>query len=251
MQAFLRKINPEYSFRQYLPNKSIKPKGTSKPIDKNINGLTGDALISKVYDILNNHKDIGNSSAILIEDDLDARFHDMTAAEIADKSHHIKENIHRILGRDIPVFLLYASPEVEAWFLADWKRSFQLVYCNSEMYAELSSQVKRFFLHHLRLYVFSEVLGRYKDCIEDYGWVDGKYRKLSDELIQTFDQNIISYLQSLANTNDDYIKQIVGSSIRYNKKLHGDIMLRNIEPAVVGQQCKKYFLPQYSLIRDL
>ena len=40
MQSFLHKINDRYEFRQYLPNKTIKKKGTPKNISDAINGLT-------------------------------------------------------------------------------------------------------------------------------------------------------------------------------------------------------------------
>ena len=43
MQAFLKKINNNYEYKQYLPNKTIKKKGDSKTISSKISGLTGSA----------------------------------------------------------------------------------------------------------------------------------------------------------------------------------------------------------------
>ena len=55
MQAFLRKINNNYEYKQYLPNKTIKKKGDSKTISPKISGLTGSALLEKIYTIIQNH----------------------------------------------------------------------------------------------------------------------------------------------------------------------------------------------------
>ena len=71
MQSFLKKINNNYEYKQYLPNKTRKKKGDSKTINPSISGLTGDALLTKIYDILEKHKtEISECAAILIEDDL-------------------------------------------------------------------------------------------------------------------------------------------------------------------------------------
>ena len=56
MQSFLRKINDKFEYKQYLPNKTIKKKGTPKNINKEISGLTGEKLLEKVYEILDKHK---------------------------------------------------------------------------------------------------------------------------------------------------------------------------------------------------
>ncbi len=46
MQSFLKKINSNYEYRQYLPNKTIKKKGDSKALSSQISGLTGEALLN-------------------------------------------------------------------------------------------------------------------------------------------------------------------------------------------------------------
>lgn len=51
MQFFLKKINDKYEYKQYLPNKTIKKKGDAKNISSNISGLTGEALLEKIYSI--------------------------------------------------------------------------------------------------------------------------------------------------------------------------------------------------------
>ena len=70
MQAFLRKINDKFEYKQYLPNRTVKRKGDSKSISSNISGLTGDALLEKIYEIIaKNVHEISNCAGIIIEDD--------------------------------------------------------------------------------------------------------------------------------------------------------------------------------------
>ena len=52
MQFFLKKINDKYEYKQYLPNKTIKKKGDAKRLIPEISGLTGEALLEKIYNCL-------------------------------------------------------------------------------------------------------------------------------------------------------------------------------------------------------
>ena len=75
MQFFLKKINDRYEYRQCLPNKTIKKKGMPKKIDDKMSGRTGEALLEKVYELIEKHRDeYSQCRAILVEDDLDGRF---------------------------------------------------------------------------------------------------------------------------------------------------------------------------------
>ena len=47
MQSFLRKIDGNYEYKQYLPNKTIKKKGDPKTINPELSGLTGKKLLEK------------------------------------------------------------------------------------------------------------------------------------------------------------------------------------------------------------
>ena len=72
MQFFLKKINDRYEYRQCLPNKTIKKKGMPKKIDDKMSGRTGEALLEKVYELIEKHRDeYSQCRAILVEDDLD------------------------------------------------------------------------------------------------------------------------------------------------------------------------------------
>lgn len=248
MQFFLRKINDSYEYKQYLPNKTIKKKGDAKIIKKEISGLTGEALLKKIYSILEKHKDeINTCKAVLIEDDLDGRFHNWDNKKIKEYHDAIVAEVHSKLESDIPVFILYASPEAESWFIADWDNGFGYLYGKSNRIKDMDQKAKSFFLHHLRDYIYSEVLKEYSHNIEEYGWFENGYVKLSDQIISVIQTNIKDYVRTLPQANSDCVKQIIESrDLYYSKKLHGDIMLRSIRPDVVAEKCRQYFMGTYN-----
>ena len=248
MQSFLRKINDNYQYKQFLPNKTIKKKGTPKTIDRRISGLSGEALLEKIYFIISKHSDeISQCKAILIEDDLDGRFSQYTGEDIIRYNQKIIDQIHEKLGAKIPVFLLYASPEVESWFIADWKNGFEYLYCKSDIISDIDWNARYFFNHHFKQYTDYHILKEYKDNLEEYGWFEGQYLKLSDEIIKAVQTEIKEYIKKIPSANPSYIKQIIESrKLYYSKKLHGDRMLRNIQPQLVAERCTKYFKNTYN-----
>ncbi len=247
MQAFLKKINDNYEYKQYLPNKTIKKKGDSKTISSNTNGLTGSALLEKVYTIIKNHTDeIAQCSGILIEDDLDGKFHDMTTSKIESYTNSIKNNIYSIVKIHIPIFILYASPEIESWFIADWNNGFGYIYNSSSYVTDIDTPAKAFFTHHLRQYIKKYILKEYSNDIENYGYFNQIYYKLSDQIINAIQTDVKEYISALPNTNKSYSDQISSSrDLYYSKKLHGDRMLRNLEPPIIANQCRHYFFSVY------
>ena len=85
MQFFLKKINDRYEYRQCLPNKTIKKKGMPKKIDDKMSGRTGEALLEKVYELIEKHRDeYSQCRAILVEDDLDGRFAGYSQKEVGE-----------------------------------------------------------------------------------------------------------------------------------------------------------------------
>lgn len=252
MQAFLKRINNQYEYKQYLPNKTIKKKGMPKNISRDISGLTGNAFLEKIYSILELRKnEIKQCKAILIEDDLDGRFHGLTLQEKETYHSQITEKVHAKLGINLPVFMLYASPEAEGWFIADWKNGFKYLYLKGIPIDDVEIHAKQFFVHHLREYINQNVLKQYSDDIENYGYFDNQYFKLSDQLIDAIQSGVKEYISSMQGTNPGIVKQIVESrNLYYSKKLHGDKMLKNIDPRIVAQQCRNYFSPVYYEIKE-
>lgn len=253
MQAFFRKINGKYDYKQFLPNKTIKKKGMAKNISNQISGLTGEKLLEKVYEILKNHKDeINDCKAIIIEDDLDGKFFEWSREKIQKYQQNIIHHIHQLLNNPLPVFIFYASPEAESWFIADWDNSFVHIYTNTARVPDVEKNACLFFIHHLRQYLANYVLKEYSTDIEKYGYFNGKYYKLSDQLIDAVQVKVKEYIQMLANVNDEYKQQIVHSKyLYYSKKLHGGEMMGNIKPEIIAAQCRSYFAPVYYALRDL
>lgn len=205
-------------------------------------------MLEKIYGILEKYRDdISKCKAVLIEDDLDGKFHEYSENQIEEYMNQIVSKVHEKLQKDIPVFILYASPEAESWFVADWENGFGYLYCCSGVVEDVEYGAKLFFSHHLKQYIESNILKEYSDNIEEYGWFEEGYVKLSDQIIDAVQTEVKDYIGKIKNRNEDYIKQIVESrDLYYSKKLHGDRMLRNIKPDVVAGKCRKYFGKTYN-----
>lgn len=115
----------------------------------------------------------------------------------------------------------------------------------------VNSNARSFFTHHLKRYIEKEVLKEYCTDIEKYGVFDGEYIKLSDQIIQAIQFDSKEYIKNLTRTNKRYVEQIVNSRcLYYSKKLHGDMMLRNIVPENVAKECFHYFRNTYYDLKE-
>ena len=102
-------------------------------------------------------------------------------------------------------------------------------------------------MHHLRQYIRNEILKEYSDNIEDYGWFEGKYIKLSDEIIEAVQTKVKECISNLSTINSIQLKEIIESrDLYYSKNLHGSIMLRQIRPEIVSEKCPRYFGNSYN-----
>ncbi|MCD8347678.1 MAG: hypothetical protein LUD16_06940 [Lachnospiraceae bacterium] len=255
MQLFLKKINPSYDFKQFLPNKTRKRQGDAKIIKPELSGLTGEALLDKVCEMCSNKRyreELLRCKALLIEDDLDGRFSYLTEQEIEQYNQNIVDRICENLGTyAMPIFLVYASPEVESWFIADWENSFKKVYSDKGIVDDVDLNARMFFEHHLKRYVETKILREYVDDVEKFGWFDGNYVKLSDQIISAIQTDVKDAICSLPVANKEYVDQIVASGkLYYSKSKHGDYMLRSIQPGNVEKKCKWYFRKAYGEILD-
>ncbi len=80
-------------------------------------------------------------------------------------------------------------------------------------------------------------------------WFQEKYVKLSDVLINAVQTEVKTYICEWKDRKESYADQIKNSrDLYYSKKLHGDRMLRNIQPQVVAEKCRKYFRDTYNEI---
>lgn len=250
MQAFLRGINSNYEYKQWIPNKTRKRKGSNKNLSASLCGLTGESLLEKVCTVITAHRDeIIKCSAIIYEDDLDGHFNNYSQDRINQEMLAIKQQLICATGQDIPIFIIFASPEVESWFIADWDNGFGYLYGKSETLKELGTvNIRKWFATNLRKYIQEEVLKQYKYCIEDYGYFDGTYLKLSNEIIITLQERIVNWLNEFPSSKGN-LSQINITQLRYSKRLHGDEMLRNVNAGIIAEKCTKYFCPVYYALK--
>lgn len=137
---------------------------------------------------------------------------------------------------NIPIIFFYAAPEVEAWFLADWENGFGSVYKNT-----FTAQQNAYFNVKFRKYVNDYILtGRYKNGIERYGYFEGKYRKLSEEI-----QNALERIDFL----EEYMPEMEHPLIAYSKRIQGEDMLERIEPKAVLHNCTFFFREGYFALK--
>lgn len=241
MQEFLEKLNGNVKFIQHFPNKSIKRKGMPKKLDEDMNGLTGEALINAVVSQLERYplQPAEGYCAILVEDDTDNRFTGMTNDMISEYHVQAAERIKSAAGWDVPVIFLLASPEIEAWFIADWHNCFDLVY--RSMITGLSGNCIEYFLNRFHLRVSSEIVNNV-ETIEDYPNKPGDYHKLSDVLI-----NILADKTSWCAEQD----VLDSRELYYSKKTHGVEMLRRLDANIVASKCRRFFAPAYTQIKHI
>jgi len=229
MSVFLKKINSNFEYVQCLPNKPKYKIG----LDEKSSGLTGESLISEIYRRMELFKDeYCKFSAIIVEDDLDCRFQGKSDTEIIEYKDCICKRVTSILEKPIPIFFLYASPEIEVWFLCDWNNSFVKVYND------------QFFCHRLKSYIDKSVVKEYwKIGIENYSG-----RKISDEIINAVANGVKDEIQKeyeYKSIPENIRKILDDRGLYYSKKIHGDMMLKNINPEDLLEKCKVYFSPCY------
>lgn len=269
MQDFLKKINPQIILKQFCPN---KPKRRWRPgvpfheqmqIEKDMNGLTGEGLISYVYNYIETHLDeIVQFDAMLIEDDLDNRFfideipgdiktrRKAKTQEFIDYCQEVSDTIRTKLSKapDYPVIQLYASPEIESWFLGDWEHSFGCIY-GPRYEGILNHDENEYFGNRFQTYIRSNIVKEYIDCIEHYGYFEGNYHKLSKQLEVAITGDFKVKLNEQPN---DLAKRIAKNrNLYYSKRIHGDLMLRNLSPEILANNCPEYYAPAIADLKCL
>jgi len=130
IQSFLEKINSNINFVRCFPiaNKTCLKRGrlSSTPI-RSQNGVTGEDLVKEMKKKLM-RSDMRRFNLILLIDDLDCRFKRNGSPSFEEWVNDQKQQISEISGTQIGFEALFASPEIEAWFLADWENTFAFEY---------------------------------------------------------------------------------------------------------------------------
>lgn len=236
IEQFLQKINPRVRWGKCLPA-TLKPPKFKRGLDARIlarddEGDTGEALLNKMIERLQQHG--FDYDYLLVIDDADCRFNEGSTETF--ESFHAKwqAKIDETLGRHVPFYVLFASPEVEGWLLADWDNSFKKEYPSRDY-----PQVE----HELFRYIQSDILGeQYREDIENFG--GALLRGACTIKISTQIQNAF-VAEELGSILLQYPK------LRYNKNSNGSSMLKRIDPERVAGKCRRYFAPTYRELSQL
>lgn len=253
MQQFLRKINPSYDYMQKLPNKTVKRKGTPRRIRDDFSGLTGDGLIEKICELLTQdsvREDVLNSKAILIEDDTDDRFAKLSMEQLSEKEGSIRQRICGLLRRDMPVLFLYACPEIEGWFDADWEHGFGSLYMNDPRMRGMSSDARKYCNVRIHLKIAHDIL-QDRENPEEYASFS-PYLKFSDRIKDEIQRFAIDPRKDNPHIGKRIEQEIHNSRcLYYSKQTDGAQMLKKLEPDKIAAVCKLYYLRGYEQLRKL
>lgn len=247
MQLFLDKISDKYVYEQCIPNSTRIRRGTSKIIKDSYSGLTGERLLDTVYEYLNKpyikeRFNNGDYAGVLLEDDLDGRFDSFDENDINNWETRIRSKIANILDKKVPVFFVYAAPEIESWFISDWNNGFGKFLVNSSYFCKLDTNYRKKYAFDLKKDIDNKLLNNGKIPIEKYAFEHGEYRKLSEDLQLLINERNNATMEKLRKV-DNYYENVQGFC--YSKKVHGPSILKNISPENVVERCNIYFGRSY------
>ena len=248
MQSFFEKINPSYTFHQLFPN---KPRRGRKNNERRtlcaVDGCTGNELIDKAVKIITEYNEsFSIYDALIFEDDADSRFRNKTDVEIVNYCEALKSRIQQAWGCKKPVYIFFASPEIESWFIANWNNGFGWLYRDSGQLRDLSSDVRTYFCHRFLDYINRNILSQCNCDIELFFNSSTTYRKLSDLIAEYF-----SLLPNIPSSTTEGFLIRESKYVRYYKNSYGSLMLRNIDPAYLSSKCKHFFAPTYFSLQGL
>lgn len=225
MQAFLDRVDHTHAvWDRCFPAVSKPGPKLQRAAPKAKEGLTGQNLVREMLHRLEMFHRPGMPGAldlVVFIDDADCRFEGDTAKFQAWIAERHREVSAAAQNDELPFIALFASPEVEAWFLADLEQGL------GREYEKLATGGKP-----LRAHV-ELLLGGPMATVESFGggFVNGS---CANKLSERF--------QSLIDRLGD----------RYSKRSQGQDMLRRIRPEKVAAVCQTYFRPQWlELLRSI
>lgn len=215
IKYFLEKINANIQWERCFPT-ALKP---SPKFNRRVNvpcqehsGVSGSNLITKMIERIGHpyFEYDKRYDCILLIDDLDCRFYKKDDEYIRAWINDIGKQVERALGREVGFETLFASPEVEVWFVADWMEGF----------------------------------GR------EYQKYDYMLRRVMDKIIKDHMGDIEKFGEPLENGSCKYkISEIIQSDfnqyVRYSKNVNGGSMLKRIRPQEVEKMCRRYYAEAY------
>lgn len=221
VDAVVRKIDPRLEWVRLFPARTKPgPKlGRVSLRDDSDGGVTGSALTTTMFARLRTHhgdRSIREVAAIVLIDDADCRF--ATLEALAAWEAALERQVRELTSRPALLFIaLLASPEVEAWLIADWNEGFGQQY--APIQPRLAAALAR--PEHLgpRPWTQIERFGHPYDAARA-----ACSRKLSEELQQV-------------------LRTLLVTPSTYSKREQGPDMLRRIRPHVVADVCRLIFAP--------
>ncbi|MBN2983197.1 MULTISPECIES: hypothetical protein [Cohnella] len=254
MYPFLKKWNDRIDWIQVFPS-HVKEKPGPKPgtIEKpKPTGSTGKDFISRVKKYLvlpSTLKAIRDGDYILLVDDADCRF--SAYSEVLDKQASLESEFKALTRKDIRLRLLLASPELEAWFYADWKNSISLLV--RQQYRE------RFGWEDSRwVRVLAMVQRRFRKILKEHGystdtpeWSAMPYNTVTGTCTYKFSSFIGMALDQTSILIHNRKIVLEPPRLEYKKDRDGSVLLKNIDPARVSQKCKVFFAPVYEELSQL
>lgn len=252
MKNFMGRINGDIKYIQLCPygtkrskDSVLKRRKHTKNMVPSQSGLTGQCLIDHVLSFIKTERFAEeNYDAILISDDKDNRFLRIDENGYSSKDVYqwdmfkseLVEKIHQSYP-DLPVVFFFSAPEIEAWFVADWNNCFEEEYKDC-----FGMKQQKLLSHRLRCWVKDHVVTEhYTDKIEDYGYFDFKYRKLSEQIQDMFENPCL--FEGVAQSNDAHIG--------YSKRKNGENMLGRLNPENVLKKCNFYFREGYYGLKNI
>ncbi len=249
IEDFLKKINPTVYWAVHSPRMLKKSKheytqlsnasASSDTEARRLHGDTGSDLEKLMLDHLQKHPiTLEESEAILLEDDLDFRAVGQNPRVYLDSQ---KKRLTQMIEQKfaalrIPsVFVLYAAPEVEAWFIADWNNSF-------------ASYLPPIVSAKFQIIVREEILSTCEsNNIEAYSLAENN--KLRERLAVILGNAVIDLVND--GLLDDGTVAADRERYSYNPGKRGGSLLSSIYPFEVAKMCKLFFEPTYLELQQL
>ncbi len=201
---FLEKNFTQHRFERKTP---IKPKPGPRP-GINALGKTGVDLEKQINYYLPLALNSGSCEFLLVLDDLDCH-------SLEQRSQFFKNAVMEIMGdHQSKILTVFASPEIEAWLVADWDNSFK----------------KDIDLGKYEVNIRRELIQKYNQSNPNqYSQID------YPESFSFLDTDKNTCHQKLSEIIRDIVLQVSG--IHFSKKEHSGRMLKNISASRVCERC--------------
>lgn len=236
MDAFLRKLAPHVHWQRCFPAVSKPAPKLGRPHavpSTEHSGTTGQQLVERMLDCLQRHHR-GRACQldfVLLIDDADCRFASTVDARAArtEWEAELTRQVRQYTDRPtLGFYVLLASPEIEAWLMADWENGF------GRAFPDASISLRQ----HFETCVLPPLSW---DRMEEFGGrlIGGSCEtKLSRKIAESFD--ISADCQCRPPLRERIQRQAGKVPISYSKRIDGPAMLKRIEPSVVARRCPSF-----------